>query len=318
MNNTADTDNKIQPWQLKFRQNMPLWMKIKYTEKRIINWYEYWGGNVYVSFSGGKDSTVLLDICRRLYPEIVAVFSDTGLEYPEIRKFVKSIDNVIWIKPEMAFREVITKFGYPVISKEVSQSVKEARNNPNCRAVQKFAKDSEYVLKYGQRYSLEKYSYLLNAPFKISDQCCKMLKKDPFHNYEKTTGMMPIIGMMASDSATRKSNYFKNGCNAFNGRASSNPISFWMEDDIWEYIKTFNISYSSVYDLGEKRTGCMFCMFGVHLEKGVNRFQRMQTTHPKIYNYCINDLGLGEVLDYINVPYRVNQGLPLFDNKEWE
>jgi hypothetical protein len=52
-----------------------------------------------------------------------------------------------------------------------------------------------------------------------------------------------------------------------------------------------------------QNTGCMFCMFGVHLEQSPNRFERMALTHPKLYDYCINNLGLGNVLDYINVPY---------------
>ena len=85
---------KLESWQLENRKRMPLWMKIKYSERRIINWYEHFWGEVYVSFSGGKDSTVLLHLARKLYPEIPAVFIDTGLEYPEIRDFVKTIDNV--------------------------------------------------------------------------------------------------------------------------------------------------------------------------------------------------------------------------------
>jgi 3'-phosphoadenosine 5'-phosphosulfate sulfotransferase (PAPS reductase)/FAD synthetase len=295
---------KIEKWQLQFRQNMPLWMKIKYTEKRIINWYEYWGGKVYISFSGGKDSTVLLDICRKLYPDIVAVFCDTGLEFPEIRKFVKTIDNVLWIKPAMNFKEVINKHGYPIISKEVSGDVHKVRSRPNGKTAQRFDPDSDYIKKYGMRYCVEKYKYLIDAPFKISDICCDVLKKNPSHNYEKQTGNKPIIGMMASDSVNRATNYLKNGCNAFSGRESSNPIAFWRTSDIWEYIKTFNIPYSSIYDLGYSRTGCMFCMFGVHLGKGENNFQRMAKTHPKIYNYCINKLNLGMVMDYIGVNYK--------------
>ena len=82
---------------------------------------------VYVSFSGGKDSTVLLDIARRLYPDIKAVFIDTGLEYPEIRQFVKQFDNVDWLKPRITFRQVIERYGYPFISKEVSECVYGAK-----------------------------------------------------------------------------------------------------------------------------------------------------------------------------------------------
>lgn len=108
-------------------QSLPLESKIKMTERRLQDWYDYYEGQVYVSFSGGKDSTVLLHIARRLFPEIKAVFVDTGLEYPEIRNFVKSFDNVDWLKPKMNFRQVIEKYGYPFISKEVSECVDGAR-----------------------------------------------------------------------------------------------------------------------------------------------------------------------------------------------
>ncbi len=71
---------------LRQMQSLPLQVKIRMTKERIRKWYEYWDGNVYVSFSGGKDSTVLLHIVRSLYPDVKAVFSDTGLEYPEVKK----------------------------------------------------------------------------------------------------------------------------------------------------------------------------------------------------------------------------------------
>ena len=90
--------------ELKLMQNYPLWMKVEKTKQRIREWYEYYNGEVYVSFSGGKDSTVLLHIVRSVYPDVEAVFSDTGLEYPEIKEFVKSFDNVTIVRPEMSFK----------------------------------------------------------------------------------------------------------------------------------------------------------------------------------------------------------------------
>jgi 3'-phosphoadenosine 5'-phosphosulfate sulfotransferase (PAPS reductase)/FAD synthetase len=83
----------------------------------------------------------------------------------------------------------------------------------------------------------------------------------------------------------------------------STPLGFWLEDDIWDYIKKYDIPYAEIYDLGYTRTGCMFCMFGVQLEKGENRFQCMKKTHPKQYDYCINKLGCGKVLDFIAIEY---------------
>ena len=126
--------------ELRRLQSQPLEKKIIMTRQRIREWVEHYGENgVYVSFSGGKDSTVLLDIVRKDYPNIPAVFVDTGLEYPEIREFVKGYDNVVWLKPKMNFRQVIEKYGYPFISKEVSECVYGARkyltsilNNESC------------------------------------------------------------------------------------------------------------------------------------------------------------------------------------------
>ena len=113
--------------QLRQLQALPLNIKIRKTEQRIREWYEHWEGNVYVSFSGGKDSTVLLDIVRHLYPNVPAVFSDTGLEYPEIKEFVKTFPNVTIVRPKHSFKEILTKYGYPIISKEVAECVHHAK-----------------------------------------------------------------------------------------------------------------------------------------------------------------------------------------------
>ena len=114
---------------LKELQAMPLSDKVALTEDRIIEFYEHYDGKVVISFSGGKDSTVLLDIARRLFPSIRAVFSNTGLEYPEIQAFVKEHDNVDIVRPKMTFRDVITNYGYPLISKEVAEAIFYARRN---------------------------------------------------------------------------------------------------------------------------------------------------------------------------------------------
>ena len=108
-------------------QSLPLNIKIQMTKRRIREWYEFWEGQFYVSFSGGKDSTVLLHMVRELYPDVEAVFVNTGLEYPEIQKFVKTFDNVTILRPEMRFDEVIKKYGYPIISKEISECVFQGR-----------------------------------------------------------------------------------------------------------------------------------------------------------------------------------------------
>lgn len=106
---------------------LPLERKIQISQTRIIEWYNHYHGNVVVSFSGGKDSTVLLHLVRSIFPDVKAVFSNTGLEYPEIQKHVMSIDNVDIVRPTMRFDEVISTYGYPLIGKEVAEAIYYAR-----------------------------------------------------------------------------------------------------------------------------------------------------------------------------------------------
>ena len=305
---------------LKILQAYPLWMKVERTKRRIAEWVDYYGEDgVYISFSGGKDSTVLLHWVRSLYPEIEAVFCNTGLEYPEIVKFVKDIPNIRILKPELTFKQVIDQKGYPVISKSVANTVRLARKNIE------EGKDTLRVrqikgMEVGSKFNKGKWEFLLDAPFKISDECCNEMKKKPFKKYEKETGKVPFIGTLAAESQQREAVYLKTGCNAFNSKKpKSTPLGFWTEQDILQYIFENNLTICSVYGdvveesdmlgnksyrtTGEQRTGCMFCMFGCHLEKEPNRFQRMKYTHPAQYKYCMEKLNLKEVLDYIKVKY---------------
>ncbi|KAB0577249.1 phosphoadenosine phosphosulfate reductase family protein [Fusobacterium naviforme] len=128
--------------QLRYLQSLPLERKIMITQTRIIDWYEHWKGQVYVSYSGGKDSTVLLELARMAYPQIPAVFVNTGLEYPEIRKFALSHGDVEDLRPRwgkagkehgkkpediITFLDTVTTYGYPLISKAVSNAIVESR-----------------------------------------------------------------------------------------------------------------------------------------------------------------------------------------------
>lgn len=301
---------------LKQRQSLPLKLKVELSKNRIQQFYEHFDGKVYVSFSGGKDSTVLLHIVRSLFPEVPAVFVDTGLEYPEVRSFIKSFDNVTILRPEMGFNKVITEYGYPVISKEVAQFIEDNRKNPNGYTAKKFDPNSDYVKKYGSRFCLAKWNFLKDSDIKISSQCCRIMKKTPAKKFEKESGLKPFIATMAAESNLRKQEYIKKGCNSFESkRPASTPLGFWTEQDVLQYLVENNVPYCSVYGeikqdkngkyytTGAKRTGCMFCMFGVHNEKSPNKFELMRETHPKVHDYCINKLGCGKVLDFINVKY---------------
>lgn len=282
------------------KQSLSLHNKILMSKNRIKEWYTYWEGGVYVAFSGGKDSTVLLYLVRDMYPDVPGVFCDTGLEYPEIKDFVKTIDNITIIRPKMNFKKVIEKYGYPVISKEQSRYIYEWRNSKEGSKL----KNIRWNGKNGGFCISKKWRKLALSDIPISHQCCNIMKKNPFRNYEKITGKKPFIGLLAQDSSLRKTQYISSGCNVYNTKnPSSKPLGFWLEQDIWDFIKQNNISYSKIYDMGYSRTGCMFCMFGVHLESKPNRFQIMKYTHPTLYKYCIHHCGVGRVLDHIGVNY---------------
>jgi 3'-phosphoadenosine 5'-phosphosulfate sulfotransferase (PAPS reductase)/FAD synthetase len=307
-------------------QALPLDMKISLTKRRICDWVNWWGtSGVYVSFSGGKDSTVLLHMVRQLYPDIEAVFVNTGLEYPEIQQFVKSFDNVTILRPKMRFDEVIKQYGYPIIGKEIAQAIHEVRKQARKSKIdvqqtkryrRDFDPESEKNKKY-PAFSKEKYKLLLYTTFEISHKCCGVMKKNPAKEYEKKTGRKPILATMASESRLRETKWLQKGCNAFDDeRPRSAPMSFWTEQDVLQYIKKYNIPIAKVYGeiveetqikndgasvvvqtqlfetgaqlvtTGCDRTGCIFCAFGAHLDKE-SRFERLKQTHPRPYEYCI-------------------------------
>ena len=282
-------------------QALPLDRKILITQTRIIEWYTRWKGQVYVSFSGGKDSTVLLHIARQCFPDIEALFINTGLEYPEIQTFAKSFDNVTVVRPKMSFVDVIKNFGYPVITKEVSQKIYEWYTAPNGNGSQSFDCHSEKVTRYGSKYDLSKWAPLRNTTFQISHRCCGVMKKEPAKAFERKFNKHPILATMTCESTLRKTSWLLNGCNAFDSkRPISQPMAFWTEQDVLEYIQKYNLPIATVYGeiastnngcslctTGCDRTGCIFCGFAAH-NRGDERFIRLRETHPRQYDYCIN------------------------------
>lgn len=363
-------------------QALPLHAKVVMTQQRIREWYNYFNGDVCVSFSGGKDSTVLAHLVHDMYPEVPLVFANTGLEYPEVQAFAKKM-GATFVRPKMRFDQVISTYGYPIISKEVAEAIHAARyivqkkknedgkeerqnhlwpdstranlvgvprvyrskNNPPAETVSEPDDEEEVGLfgitagpekgKYDKHnwenwrrkalmgvgdfnenslYSKKKWLPLCQeTQFLISHYCCNIMKKRVLKEYQKETHRVPYLGTMAEESRLREQKWIQYGCNAFeSGKQTSQPLSFWKEQDVLQYIREEGLEIASVYGdivsvddngyeyydnlLGQPcklkctkcdRTGCIFCGFGIHIEK-TPRFIRLAETHPKQYEYCMN------------------------------
>jgi len=262
------------------------------------------------------------------------LFIDTGLEYDCVRRNALELADVV-IRPKKSFEKVIMEYGYPVISKEVSNAIHECQTAKRLgKEMPKYRVDKlkgVYIDKRtGQRskHNMVKWGELLNAPFRISHRCCDILKKEPSRRYEKQTDKKVILGLKADDSSLRLLKWTKFGCNAFyEEHPSSSPLSFWTDQDILKYIKLYNLKIPEVYGdiveeikdgntiyktTGAERTGCSFCMFGIANDK--DRFLRLKELEPKKYDYVMrggkfdeygywiphNGLGFKFVIDWLN------------------
>lgn len=386
-------------------QALPTNDKIMRSIGLIGEWHKHFDGKVYVSLSGGKDSTVLADLCgywmAAVKQPLNLCFSNTGLEYPEIQKHVEVLReyladkhhievNLDVVRPKINFSEVISTYGYPLISKEVSEAIYYARrirkpdehtnrrdalngtlppkrerererrrgdllntrdwvdenNSTKKSGVEREKKiyadwggnstrellSGTYTNRLFEYYGgqlrsgVDSVSSLFNKekwlpvardlPVSISHLCCNKQKKAPLQEYQKKTGMKPFLGTMAEESRLRRQAWIRHGCNAFDGsKQTSQPLSFWTEQDILRYTLSEKLPLASVYGeivavdefgneyapdsligdcgtlkcTGCQRTGCVYCAFGAHLEKqGESRFKRLALTHPRQYDYCIN------------------------------
>ncbi len=341
-----EVDYEQRKKKLKELQSESLPMKIQLTMAKLIEFYNKTEGKCYVSCSGGADSIVLYDITQRFLKDyglsFDVVFDDTGLEEPTVRERALSIENVQVVNPKKSFWQVLTEIGYPIVSKEVSECVDQARRNLEDPCNQKYSYRLEKLLgtakqKDGSksRFNLERYKCLINAPFRISNQCCNVMKKNPM----KKIKAYPIIATMAEESAIRATGWYKTGCNSFEGKIASRPMSFWTKQDVLQYIRKYDIKVADCYGEvipvdknnnqtfeeikdhymfnGVQRTGCIFCMFGCHLDTlkgGINRFAFLQQRNPELFDYCmrggkfdeqglwIPDKGLGMafVIEWLN------------------
>lgn len=240
--------------------------------KQIIEKYEE--KNFYISFSGGKDSTVLSELIDMAVPGnmIPRVYANTGIELNMIRDFVlnmqKTDNRIIIVKPIIPIKQMLEKEGYPFKSKLHAHCVD---------LYQKYGFEKNMVKGYlGKRpefwHSQQcpkklRYQFTDENKLKISDMCCVRLKEDPLINWSKNNNRsIAIIGTMRDEGGRRG----RSGCLQFYGKKLKqfkplNPITKEWED--W-FIKTYNIKICDIYNppYNFQRTGCKGCPFALKLQ----------------------------------------------------
>ena len=289
--------SKVSKEELAQRMQLPLEEKIEWAVQKILDYYLHYKGQVYLTFSGGKDSQIVMEIINRMYSgeynkyfkeipfeygltadtcfkygRIPIVFSDTGLEKPEVRRHALSFEGVERLVPDRKFKDVVQNEGVALASKIQDRAIREINFDDTPRNLTTRTFTLTGVMPSGKKTQAKipsRYYHLIDkekvkqliidnknsdrcnpaidnldpedfgeAPkFKISDKCCKYFKKDPFHKYEKETKRKPITGTMAIESNQRRFAYLKSGCNTFDeeGSPMSRPLSIWTPRDVWDF-----------------------------------------------------------------------------------
>lgn len=310
-----DRDLKLQDWEFSQRKYLPYEVKLALSARRIWDWHDYYGGNVFISFSGGLDSTVLVHMVENvLERKVPKVYVDTGLEFQQIREFVRSFDTEI-LYPECSFRDVILDRGYPLVSKEVAAKIRKLRHGNLSDRYRNYLMNGDERGKLGKLP--ERWKFLITAPFDTSEECCLIMKERPLGRYARRTGRVPFIGITQDEGLMRQRQYNRTGCNAYNAKQpKSQPLGFWTKQDVLRYAVENRLRYCSVYGkivfekglyrtTGEQRTGCIYCAMGCHLEKVPNRYHRLRERDPKAYRYIMapvstGGLGFDFVLNHCN------------------
>lgn len=286
--------------ELRERQQWTLTQKIDHSLGVIDQFQSRYDGKVYVSFSGGKDSVVMLSLVDVVIPRVKCVFVMTGCESPSVCRFIREQQqhhDIEIVRPVKTLKQVFAEYGFPLVSKEVAHHVKQVRRNPDCLA-------SANMLNRQDRHGIPyRWRYLITEPYDVSDRCCHWLKKKPAYDYTKQTGLHPYVGLTAAESHMRTMAYLKRGgCNAFQEDSKHHPASWplaiWNEQDVWQYINDRQLPLPDIYQQGATRTGCMGCGFGAHIHG--ESLEVMQRLWPRWYDM---------VMDYENNGIRYGDAL---------
>lgn len=258
---------------------------------------KYGEENFYLSFSGGKDSTVLHYLIDEALPnnKIPRVYINTGIEYVEIVKHVKSLkekdDRIEIINSNVDIPQMLKRVGYPFKSKEHSKKLGMYQRNGKTYAINKYltgkqndGTDSKFICPKSL-----KYQFTNNFTIKVSEKCCDELKKNITHGYEKNSGRnIAMTGLRTSEGGQRKNHH---ECVVFDNKTGEltkfKPINPCGDEWCDWYIKERNIKLCKLYypPFNFKRTGCKGCPFAINLQEQLEVMGRLLPAERKQCEY---------------------------------
>lgn len=238
--------------------------------------------NAYLSFSGGKDSTILHYLLDMALPNnhIPRVFINTGIEYQMIVDFVEELakkdDRFVILKPSTPIKPMLEKYGYPFKSKEHSLYVQQYQKNGMSKTTQRYLYPSESRKAFGCPEIL-KYQFTKNFNIKISNQCCYELKKKPIQKWQKENKRpITITGMRKEEGGNRKNL----SCVLTNSKGEIthfHPLA--IVDEKWEeiFIEKEKIPLCPLYrqPYNFKRTGCVGCVYNLNLQEDLETMEAL-------------------------------------------
>ena len=242
---------------------------------------KYGEENFYLSFSGGKDSTILHYLLDIALPnnQIPRVYVNTGIGLSKIDEFVNELSKddkrIIIIKPDLPIKQTLEKYGYPFKSKHHSYMVEKFQRLGMIYGVKNYLDIGESKV---QRTCPKKLKYQFSQDFKIkiSDLCCLKMKEEPMTKWAKENNKnIAITGIMASEEGRRK----KAQCFVKRNKNVSffNPLSKINEEFENYLINKYNLKISELYysPYNFKRTGCKGCPFAINLQQELDTLEKL-------------------------------------------
>ena len=238
---------------------------------------EYGEDNFYLSFSGGKDSTVLHYLLDMALPnnKIPRVFCNTGIEYNLVVDFVNKLANAdtrfILIKPSINIVNMLKTYGYPFKSKEHSAYVAQYQSNGISTKYLKDYLGIGTVHKYKSCPDKLQYQFTDQFHLKVSDACCKKLKLEPIEIFQSDFNKPYSINGIRKEESGRR---VRAQCKVFkDGKFKKFQPLVAVSND-WEdwFIKEYKIELCALYypPYNFVRTGCKGCPFNVQLQEALD------------------------------------------------